>query len=71
MKVERDFFPAPTGGTEYRWYATVEGKVYGYSHVVDEPGYSRSIPMHALVERIAQLEIAEAIRKDLFGERAL
>lgn len=71
MNVERDFFPGPFGGTEYRWYATVEGKRYAYTHVID--GRERGlcdVPLE-VVEREAQRAIARSIQRDLFGSRTL
>lgn len=71
MKVERDFLPGPFGGAEYRWYATVEGKVYTYTHIVDgREGYMNAVPIE-VVEREAQRAIARSIQRDLFGSRTL
>lgn len=68
MNVTRDFGPALGGGTEYRWSAEVEGKLYSYTSIVSEG--RPDLPIEYL-ERRAQQEIARGIQKVLFGGRYL
>jgi hypothetical protein len=70
MKVTRDFCPASQGrGLTFMWKAEVEGEVFVYQYTIDTGRLVGPPPEY--IERLAQREIAEALRRKLFGSRAL